>query len=246
VVTDHGLGGGGAWLFERFACVSRYSARVLGVPSQRTRIIYGGVDAARFAPHPDDPRQGALFVGRITPHKGIDVLIRALPEGVPLTVAGTAGHDARAPESNYPQLLRRLARDRPVTFAGRVPELHLPALYRRASVFVLPSVHETCYGRWIAVSELLGLSLLEAMASATPVVCSRVGGLDEVVSQGETGYLVEPGNVEELRARISSIASDHALARRLGQAGRERAIELFSWEACAARCLDVYTELDRR
>ena len=248
VVTDHGLGGGG-WggllprLFDRFACVSRYSAAVMRAPAAKTHVIYGGADAGTYAPG-KEPRSGILFVGRVTPHKGIDKLIAALPPGAGLTVCGTSGHDKRAPEKTYPEVLRKLARGRDVRFLQRVSDAELPGLYRRAAVFVLPSVEHTCFGRRIEISELLGLSLLEAMASATPVVCSRVGGLSEVVTNGETGFVTEPGDVAALRDRIMTLLHDARLARRMGEAGRRRVLEEFTWERCAERCLDVYAELE--
>jgi glycosyltransferase involved in cell wall biosynthesis len=119
-------------------------------------VIYGGADPRRFHPDGADRRAGVLFVGRLTPHKGVDRLIRALPAGAELTCVGTGGHDLQAPESGYGQLLRRLASGRLVTFTGEVPDHQLPELYRRAQVVVLPSVHRTCYGRQVAISELLG------------------------------------------------------------------------------------------
>jgi glycosyltransferase involved in cell wall biosynthesis len=248
VVTDHGLGGGG-WggllprLFDRFLTVSRYSAETLGAAPDRTRVIYGGADPARYRPGPDDERGGVLFVGRLTPHKGVDRLLRALPEGAALTVVGSGGHDPHPPERDYPDMLRRLASGRDVTFRGAVPDDDLPGLYRRAAVFVLPSVHETCYGRRIAISELLGLSVLEAMASATPVVCSRVGGVAEIVRDGETGFLVEPGDVAALHDRLALLLGDARLARRLGANARDAVLERFTWDACARRCVDAYREL---
>jgi glycosyltransferase involved in cell wall biosynthesis len=247
VTTDHGLPGG-AWggpllrLFRRFLMVSEYSARALGAPPARTRIVYGGVDCVRHRPDPQVARRGVLYVGRLTPHKGVDRLIRALPEGAELTVVGTGGHDPAPPERDYPQLLRRLARDRPVRFLGAVPDARLPALHRQAAVLALPSVPRTCYGRDVAIVELLGLVALEAMASGTPVVCSRVGGLPEVVEDGVTGLLAEPGDVEGLRERLAAVLRDRALARRLGRAARERAVERFTWDACAQRCLRAYEE----
>lgn len=246
--TDHGLGGGG-WggllprLFHRFLTVSQYSAETLAVPPARTRVVYGGVDVHRFRPDPAVSRSGVLFVGRLTPHKGLDRLIRALPDGARLTVVGTAGHDPGLPERGYPTLLRRLAERRAVTFAGPVPDADLPRWYRRASVFVLPSVHRTCYGRAVAISELLGLAVLEAMASGTPVVCSRLGGLPEVVHDGETGFLVEPGDVEGLRERLAELLGDRALAARMGSNARDLACDRFTWAACAERCLAAYAEL---
>lgn len=248
VTTDHGLGGsdwGGLLprLFERFLAVSGYSAHVLRLPSDRVRVIYGGADPQRYFPDPDIAREGVLFVGRITPHKGVDTLIQALPAGARLSIAGSTGHDPHLPERDYPQLLRRLAAGRDVTFLGPVADADLPALYRRVAVLVLPSVHRTLYGRHVAISELLGLVVLEAMASGTPVVCSSVGGLPEIVRQGETGFLVQPGNVEELRERLAQLLGDRVLARRMGNAARDLVLGRFTWEACARRCLAAYEEL---
>ena len=244
-VTDHGLQGpdwGGRLqaLFDRFLPVSAYSARLLGAPPARTTLLYGGADPERYAPHPDEPRDGVLFVGRLTPHKGVDRLLRALPRGARLTIAGSEGHDARPPESGYPALLRRLAAGRDVRFVVPAPDADLPTLYRRARVFVLPSVHRTLYGRAIRVSELLGLTLLEAMASGTPVVASALGGIPEIVEDGVTGYLVPPGDVDALRDRLADLLAHPRRAAAMGVAARARVLERFTWQACAARCLAAY------
>jgi glycosyltransferase involved in cell wall biosynthesis len=247
-VTDHGLGGGD-WagllprLFDRFLTVSAYSARELAAPASRTRVVYGGADPARFSPSPEATRRGILFIGRLTPHKGVDRLIEALPEDAGLRVVGSAGHDRDLPEREYPMLLRRLAAQRRVEFLGVVPDPDLPSLYRSAQVLALPSVDRTCYGREVGISELLGLAAIEAMASGTPVVASRLGGLPEVVEHGVTGFLVEPGNVHELRARLAQVLGDRCLGARMGRNARERFIGRFTWEACAERCLDAYSEL---
>jgi glycosyltransferase involved in cell wall biosynthesis len=247
-VTDHGLlgrtwGGLVHRLFDRYLTVSRFSAEVLGAPPSRTRVIYGGADPRRFAPRPGADRDGVLFVGRLTPHKGIDRLIRALPAGARLLVAGSGGHDPRPPERDYPLLLRRLADGRDVSFLGPVPEEALPELYRRAAVLALPSVDRTCYGREVRVSELLGLAAVEAMASGTPVVASRIGGLAEVVADGETGFLVEPGDQEALADRLALLLSDRRLAARLGANARDLVLQRFTWQACAERCLEAYRTL---
>ena len=203
VITDLGLGhayrfGTLPRLFDRLLAVSHYSASLLDFPAARTTVVYGGADPRRFTPTGCDRREGVLAVGRLTPHKGFDRLITALPGGVSLTIAGTSGHDPEPPERDYPEHLRQLARGRDVRFADAVDDAALAALYRRAAVVVMPSVDVTCYGGEIAVSELLGLAAIEAMASATPVVASRLGGLAEVIVDGETGFLVEPGDTVEL------------------------------------------------
>jgi glycosyltransferase involved in cell wall biosynthesis len=248
VMTDHGLGGGGWFgllpaLFDRFLTVSRFSASVLGVPPGKVRVVYGGADPMRFCPDDDVRRSGVLFVGRLTPHKGVDRLIRALPAGARLTLVGTPGHDPQLPARDYPLALRQLSQGRDVTFAGAVPDAQLPDVHRRAAVFVLPTVKRDCYGREFPVAELLGLSVLEAMASGTPVVASRLDALPEVVQGGETGFLVTPGDEEELRDRLAQLLADRRLAARMGSRGRELAVDRFTWDACAQRWLHAYAEL---
>jgi glycosyltransferase involved in cell wall biosynthesis len=248
VSTDHGVSGGDFLgllprLFDRFLTVSRFSAEVQGAAPSRTRVIYGGADVERFAPDPRADRKGVLFVGRLTPHKGVDRLIEAVPPGIPLIVVGTGGHDRHPPERDYGRLLHRLAEGRSVHFAGGVSDEELASLYRHAAVVALPSVEVTCYGRRIPVSELLGLGLLEAMASGTPVVASRVGGVPEIVDHGQTGYLVDPGNTVALGDHLSVLLGNPTLARRLGASARDVVVERFTWDAVARRCLDCYDEL---
>jgi glycosyltransferase involved in cell wall biosynthesis len=244
-VTDHGLQGpswGGllARLFDAFLLVSRYSARELQAPVSRTRVIYGGADAHRYHPDAGVSREGVLFVGRLTPHKGVDRLIQALPSGAPLTLVGTAGHDPRLPEREYPGLLRTLSAQHDVRFLGSVDDDALPTLYRSAAVFAFPSVARTCYGKPVKVSELLGLSVLEAMASGTPVVASRIGGVPEIVDHGVTGFLVTPGDTAELQERLAQLLRDRQLATRMGFAARTAVLDRFTWKAVAERCLAAY------
>ena len=243
VVTDHGLQGPSLWrAFDRFLLVSAYSARELRAPPARTRIVYGGADPSRFYPDESIARSGVLFVGRLTPHKGVDRLIQALPAGARLQVVGSTGHDPRLPERDYPTLLRTLAEGRDVRFLGPARDDDLPACYQSAAVFVLPSVERTCYGRPVRVSELLGLSILEAMASGTPVIASRVGGVPEIVEDGVTGFVVPPGHVSALRERLRQVLADPSLARRLGRRAREVVCERFTWQAVAERCLEAYRD----
>ena len=259
-VTDHGLlgherpfeWGGGSRpqppaadrLVRRYLTVSRYSAEVLAAPAERTSVIFGGVDTSRFFPERHS-RSGVLFVGRLTPHKGVDRLLRALPKTAELTIVGTAGHDLKPPESGYARWLRQLAAEdgREVRFLGAVSDAQLLDLYRRTAVMVLPPVEETCYGKPIRISELLGLSVLEAMACGAPVVASRLGGVPEVVRHGETGFLALPGDVDDLRRRLEEVLGNPAWARQLGDNAHQLVVERFTWEACARRCLEAYVDM---
>ena len=121
-----------------------------------------------------------------------------------------------------------------MVFEGHVPRGRVPALLAQARLLVLPSRYEN-----------FPLSLLEAMSCAVPVVTTRVGGIPEMVADGETGLLVAPGDPEALAAALRRLVGDPALARRLGDAGR-RAIETtYSWEAVATRIVDLYGEVLR-
>jgi glycosyltransferase involved in cell wall biosynthesis len=112
------------------------------------------------------------------------------------------------------------------------PPAKTQVVYVGADPFVLPSVARTCYGRPVAISKPLRLSVLEAMASATPVVAGRIGGVPEVVVDGVTGFLVERGDVDALHDRFAALLSDR-LARRLGDNTRAAVTARFTWEAWA-------------
>ncbi len=119
-----------------------------------------------------------------------------------------------------------------VHFAGRVSDELLHALYARADVFV----HATRF-------EGSSLVTLEAMAHGLPVVATRAGGIPDKVEEGETGYLVEPGDVAALATRLGEMASAPDAARRMGARGRARALERFAWPALVGRTIALYEEL---
>jgi glycosyltransferase involved in cell wall biosynthesis len=108
-------------------------------------------------------------------------------------------------------------------------------------VCVLPSVLDTR-----GDTEGLGVVLLEAMNHGTPVIASRVGGIPDIVEDGVSGLLVPPGDADALAAALRRLRDDPALARRLGEAGRRRLREQFSWPAIVQRWLDLYTGLVTR
>jgi glycosyltransferase involved in cell wall biosynthesis len=222
-------------LVNGFLAISEFSARCFPSMQRRASVIHGGVDVDRFHPIDGVRERSVVFVGRILPHKGIDVLIRAVDETIPVHVYG------RPYDPTYLAALARLARGKAVHFHFEATDDEVLAAYRRASVAVLPSVPSTPYGPSSPSAELLGLVLLEAMACGTPVIGSRLGGIPEVVVEGVTGHLVEPGSVAELRERLEAVlGADPASWRRMSAAAAERVRGEFTWDRVAERCLAAY------
>ena len=201
-------------------------------------VIPGGVDGTLFTPPPPGTRprrDRVLYVGRLLPHKGIDVLIDALPPDLPLTVCGRPYH-----EENDRQL-RRSAEGKPVEFVTDADDATILDLYRRAWVNVLPSVYRDCWGQANNAPELMGFTLQEAMACGTPAICSRVGGMPEYVRDGETGFVYD--TPEELTARLRLLAGDPALADRMGAKGRLAIEEQYDLRVAGRRMLALYRRL---
>jgi glycosyltransferase involved in cell wall biosynthesis len=238
--------GGGGWdvssyldttrWFHGHLHISEYSRRVSGHEGRAfAHVIYGGVDHRRFSPDPSVRRDGTvLFVGRLLPHKGVNYLVEGMRGRARLVLAGTP-YDAR-----FARDLRALAEGHDVVFAEGMDDLALVDAYRRAGVLVLPSVYRTVYAEETKVPELLGQTLLEAMACETPVVCTDVASMPEVVVDGETGFVVPPNDPGALRDRITWLLERPDDARRMGQAGRRRVLERFDWHRVADRCLSIY------
>jgi glycosyltransferase involved in cell wall biosynthesis len=219
--------------------ISRFSQSLLpdAIPS---RVIYGGAtewflsDEARSPSVGSEGDRRVLFVGRIMRHKGIDILIQALPHGIGLDVVGHV-YDAE-----YQALLQRLAVDRDVRFVHDADDQALLNAYRRALVTVLPSVHQDAFGGWWEMPELLGNVLLESMSCATPVICSDVGGMPEVVVHGRTGFVVPPNDPSALGAHIAELAGNPSLRVDMGRRAREHVIESFTWERAARDTVAAY------
>ena len=238
------LGGGGRnfsrflppeRLYRAHLHISEYSRRLAGGKPPRHRVILGGVDAARFSPGPaDGPREGALFVGRLLPHKGVDYLIEAVDADYPLTLVG------QCYDESYYRELRRLAEGKRVRFVPGADDAALVREYRRSSVIVLPSVYTDRNGAYTAVPELLGQTLLEGMACAAAGLATNVASLPEVIEEGVTGFLVPPNDPAALRERLRWLREHPEETERLGRAGRARVERLFTWEQTAERCLEAY------
>jgi len=240
--------GGGGWDVSAYVSTDRWFAGHLHVSAYaRTqaghdgkpwaRVILGGVDTRRFSPDPATPRAGTiLFVGRLLPHKGVDVLLRAVPPGSPVELVGPA------PDARCLADLHRLAEGKCVRFRHDCDDDALIEAYRRAACVVLPSVYRTMYGTETRVPELLGQALLEGMACATPAVATTVGGLPEVVEEGVTGFLVPPNDAAALGERLERLVARPSEAAAMGERARGRVLNRFTWDAVVTRCLEAYQE----
>ena len=225
--------------------------------ADRVHVIHNGIDttpggADAYWPDPDatvlerlgiDPgRPYAVFVGRITRQKGVPHLLRAGLAFDPalqiVLLAGAADTPALKAETDEAVAALRAARDGVVVESRMLPREEVRQVLSHALVFCCPSVYEP-----------LGIVNLEAMACETAVVASRVGGIPEVVADGETGLLVDydeadPDGFERgLAAAVNRYAADPAFAARCGAAGRERAVREFGWDAVAEQTVRLYRSL---
>jgi glycosyltransferase involved in cell wall biosynthesis len=223
-------------LFTAHLHISEYSRRVFGHDGKPwARVIRGGVDLSRFSPPAGSlARNGLLFVGRILPHKGVDALIRALPDGVTLRVVGPAPH------RRYLDDLRRLASNKAVTFHHDADDAALVRFYQQTSCIALPSVYDDMYGNHTDVPELLGQTLLEGMACGAAGLCTNVASLPEIVRNGVTGLIVPAGDLPAMSEAIAQLIADGERTRQMGIAGSRDVRYRFAWSAVVERCLQMY------
>jgi glycosyltransferase involved in cell wall biosynthesis len=243
-VTDHG---GSAPNENRRLRLSRLVTGHLAVSqnaisffpelASKSTVIYGGVDTGRFHPPPLGRIRDAkvVFVGRLLAHKGVDVLLDAVPPGVQVEIYG------RVYDPVYERHLLDLARGKDVRFIADATDDQIVAAVQSARVATLPSVYETYDQRAAPKAEYLGLVLIEAMACGTPIVGTRVGGIPEVIDDGRTGLLVPPSDPVALRQAIETLLwADDSRWNAFSAACLGAVKERFTWHAVARRCLDAY------
>ena len=217
--------------------ISRANAlrlRQLGVP--HPVVIYPGTDPLRFYPPPvpPPPPWTLLTVGRLVPRKGIDLVIQTLPSllddfpALRYRIVGDGPDRAR-----LEALADRLGVSEVLEFSGRVPDAQLPEVYCGAHIFVMPVREER------ASVEGFGIVYLEASASGLPVVAGRSGGAVEAVRDGETGFLVPPGDRVALLRVLRRLLLDPNLRHCMGTAGRRWVEEKMNWDRAAQEVLDV-------
>jgi starch synthase len=226
------------------------------VDPARVQVVYNGIDAEEYRPDPhtdvldrlgvDPGRPSVVFVGRITRQKGVPHLLRAAldfdPAAQLVLCAGAPDTPEIAAEVSAGVQRLRAAREGVVWVEEMLPKREVIQLLSHATVFACPSIYEP-----------LGIVNLEAMACEAAVVASAVGGIVEVVVEGETGLLVpfaaaegsiEPADPDafaaEFAARVNALVREPERARAMGRAGRERAVSAFAWPEIARRTLAVY------
>jgi starch synthase len=230
------------------------------VDPQRVRVVHNGIDPEEFFPDPGTgalERQGldpetpyVLFVGRVTRQKGITYLLQAakMIDAAAQVVLCAGAADTPDFEQEVRAQLDELGGSRKgvVWIEEMLPRPELVQLMSHAAVFVCPSIYEP-----------FGLINVEAMACGVPVVASAVGGVPEIVVDGETGLLVpfepsgdalgSPKDPEVFAAgiaeRVNQLLAAPAQAQRLGAAGRRRALAQFTWTAVAKRTVEVYEQV---
>jgi glycosyltransferase involved in cell wall biosynthesis len=156
---------------------------------------------------------------------------------MPLDVVGPVNNAA------YLDALTTQAAGKRVTFRHALDDAALVNAYRRALCVVLPSVYRASDGSETKVPELLGQTLLEAMACGTPAICTNVASMPEIVEDGRTGFIVSPGDRQALRERLQWLADHPAEGSAMGAAGRRAVTERFQWPQVVQRCLDAYASL---
>lgn len=234
--------------------------RLFNVDPKRVPMIPNGIDTTEYqatsAPEVlrkyeiDPERPYVLFVGRVTRQKGVLYLLKAIPRIDPRMQIVLAAGEADTPElqAEFEGQVQALQAQRPgVVFIPQMLPLDTKvALYAHATVFCCPSIYEP-----------FGIINLEAMACGTPVVGSAVGGIQEVVVDGETGFLVDAGIDPEpphdptnpagfaqgLATAINRFAENPDLAVEMGKKGRQRVVDHYSWTSVAQQTLDLYRRL---
>jgi starch synthase len=221
------------------------------IEPSRIVVIHNGIDPTEYRPDPrtdaldklgiEQDRPTMIWVGRVTAQKGIDHLLdmaALLPDEVQLIfLAGAADTAEFGAEISARAAALMESREGVHWIESMLPRSEVVQLLSHSTVFVCPSVYEP-----------FGLVNLEAMACGLPVVATAVGGIPEIVIDGVTGYLVplpdgERGLGQSLRESVEDILSDSTRASAMGEAGRRRVLDHFTWSAVAARTVHLYDSL---
>jgi colanic acid/amylovoran biosynthesis glycosyltransferase len=193
----------------------------LGIPQQKIKIIYPGVNLKRFFPAREKKKKNklrVLFVGRLKPAKGVEILLQIWPRiwgkkpGTELWLVGQG------------PLFSQAKKTRGVKVFGRLSHLEIPKLYRRADIFVSPSL-DRYWGPILLGEEFFSYSLMEALASGLPIIASRCGGIPEEI--GKKNWLISQNDSQALLGAILAALEDKERREKLARTNRQRAKRLF-------------------
>lgn len=210
-------------------------------PDKKISIIYNGVDVKKFNPKINSSKLRKklkieknpviLYLGRLSPYKGVDYLIKAIPyvvKQIPsakFLIAGTIRYDV----VRIHELINKLGIKKSLIFLGYVPDNELPQVYAACDVFCYPSLWEG-----------FGIPPIEAQACGKPVIAFNHCALPEVISNNETGILVQPHDHVKLAKAIIDLILDEEKRVKMGKKARERVEKVFSWDIATKKTLEVY------
>jgi len=224
---------------DRYICLTKIMEKnltELGVPKDKIRRLPNGVDVNIFHPSGEKKDNLALFVGRISPEKGLHVLLKSLhylEKSIHLVIIGPPGWN----HTYYEGILRLMEKENKkgkhkITYLGSQDQANIIEWYRKASILVLPSF-----------GEALSVVCIEALSCETPVVATNVGGVPEVVRDGENGILVPPNDVVKLAEAIQFLLNNEEVRSKFGRRGRKWVMKQFSLEAVVEKLQRFYKEI---
>jgi len=200
-------------------------------PKQPIEIICNGIDTEKFKPGEPNREKFIITLGgtRVTARKGIIYLIEAvhmLSQKYPNVFLRVIGEGDE--KNNLEKMSRKLEIGKKAEFLGRINNEEIPPYYQEASVFVLPSLNEG-----------MSNAMLEALASGLPIIATDTGGTEEIVKDGENGFVIKMKDSQDIADKIEILIKDENLRRKMGENSRKRA-ESMSWENVAKKYYNLY------
>jgi len=235
---------------DALIAVSKYTVNELvelyGINKKKINVIYNGVDVEKFKPRSkkkelrrefglEEDKKVVLFVGRLYHRKGLEILLHSIPpvfkefSKVKFVISGTG---FKQKELDLRKLAKELGIEEAVTFLGYVPDEKLPRLYSASDIFVLPAKYEN-----------FPFAILEAQSTGLPVISTKVGGIPEFLVDNKNGFIIDPGNSNQLTQKLLILLQDPKLAKNMGNYGRRLIEERFDWHLITSQVIDLYHKL---
>lgn len=203
----------------------------LGIEEKKIAVIHNGICTETFSPSMLPPEKQILWIGRYTPGKGVEYLIEAFHQFHKKYPEYTLLMVGRGPKKDdITRMIQEKGLESSIQLLDFIPNAELPNVYRKSSIFVLPSLEEG-----------VPRTILEAMACGVPVVCTELPQLVDIVTG--SGILVPVRDSEALAEALIQIVTDSDRARELGENGRERVVSDFSWDDTVRKTLELYEEV---